>query len=262
MGRPHIVPAAAAVVAVLAGLVASPALAWAADLEPRTASAFDTYADEARRAFLARAGGDVTLPSGAAGVLSAGAARGDGIQGVPGGLVHHWVARAFARGVTLRQVLDVATAFARYPKIYTPVTSAELLSRQGDTYRLRMRMKEGEAGVTAVLQIVSTIRYTHTSARSAHAVSESEEIREVRDAGDTDERLLPPGRDSGYLWRAQTFTRFLERDGGVYVETETLGLSRTFPPLLGWIIEPIARRLGRKSAEASLKEFLAALPAR
>ena len=38
---------------------------------------------------------------------------------------------------------------------------------------------------------------------------------------------------------------------------ETVGLSRGFPPLLGWLIEPIARRLGRKSIERSLEEFIA-----
>jgi hypothetical protein len=40
---------------------------------------------------------------------------------------------------------------------------------------------------------------------------------------------------------------------------ETLGLSRSFPPFLGWFIEPIARRLGRKSIERSLEEFIAAV---
>jgi len=40
---------------------------------------------------------------------------------------------------------------------------------------------------------------------------------------------------------------------------ETLGLSRGFPPFLGWFIEPIARRLGRKSIERSLEQFIAAV---
>ena len=40
---------------------------------------------------------------------------------------------------------------------------------------------------------------------------------------------------------------------------ETLGLSRGFPPFLAWFIEPIARRLGRKSIERSLEEFIAAV---
>jgi len=72
-------------------------------------------------------------------------------------------------------------------------------------------------------------------------------------------RLLPAGRDSGYLWRASSFTTLAEQDAGVYVGMETLGLSRGFPPFLGWFIEPIARRLGRKSIERSLEQFVAAV---
>jgi hypothetical protein len=54
------------------------------------------------------------------------------------------------------------------------------------------------------------------------------------------------------------FTAFVATADGVYVETETLGISRGFPPMLGWIIEPIARRLGRKSVVQSLEQFEAA----
>jgi hypothetical protein len=72
-------------------------------------------------------------------------------------------------------------------------------------------------------------------------------IRLVHASPDT-----PPSAD-------RTFTRFVERDGGVHVELETLGLSRRFPPLLGWIIEPIARRLGRSSVERSLGELKSAV---
>jgi hypothetical protein len=48
----------------------------------------------------------------------------------------------------------------------------------------------------------------------------------------------------------------------VAVEMETIGLSRAFPLMLTWIIEPIARRLGRKSVELSLQEFATAVRAR
>jgi hypothetical protein len=81
----------------------------------------------------------------------------------------------------------------------------------------------------------------------------------VQNAGGRDERLLPAGHDSGYLWRANTFTRYVEGKDGLWIEMETLGLSRRFPPLLGWIIEPIARRLGRRSVETTLLEFQSAL---
>ena len=59
----------------------------------------------------------------------------------------------------------------------------------------------------------------------------------------------------GYLWRAAALTRFVEEEGGVYMEMETIGLSRPFPLMMGWMIEPIARRIGRRSVERSVEEF-------
>jgi len=106
-----------------------------------------------------------------------------------------------------------------------------------------------------------TVRYVRLTAARVYALSDATEIREVRNAGRPDEQLLPPGRDRGYLWRASTFSYFEQRHDGVYVEMDTLGLSRGFPPLLGWIIEPIARRLGRRSIERSLAEFQMAVEA-
>lgn len=187
------------------------------------------------------------------------AGSGDGILGVPDGLVHHWTGSAFIRGATVAQAVDVSRDYARYPTLYKAVLSARVLSQQRDAYTVLLRIKEGEAGVTAVLDVRSIIEYRMLDRGAVLAISASDEIRQVENAGNRDERLLPAGRDSGYLWRAHTFTYLAPAQDGVFVVMETLGLSRRFPPMLGWIIEPIARRLGRKSVEESLLEFATAL---
>mgnify|MGYP001193205722 CR=1 FL=1 len=242
--------------ACVVGLVS--ASAAAADLEPRTRQAYDAYVEQARRDFLIRTRGD-QAPALPRDEVAGAPARDDGIINVPGGLIHHWIGRAFLRGTALEDVIDVSKAYASYSRIYTSIIESQLLTQQGDTYRVLMRLKEGGAGITAVFELRSTVEHVGPSAGRAHALSDADEIREVQNAGRRDERLLPPGRDSGYLWRASTFTRFIALRDGVYVEMETLGLSRQFPPVLAWIIEPIARRLGRKSVETSLREFLAAV---
>ncbi len=250
---------AALIVAALS--VALPCPAAAIDLQPGTNRAFDAYVEQATRAFIARVRSDAAPRIGQDGDVSAAPARDDGIIEVPGGLVHHWVGSAFVRGVTLQRVVDISSAYPAYSKMYTAVVASTLLGREKDRYRVRMRLKEGDTGVSAVLDVRSTIDYVYPTTRSAYALSRAEEIREVVHAGEPGEHLLPAGRDSGYLWRANTFTRFVRHEDGVYVEMETIGLSREFPPLLGWIIEPIARRLGRRSVETSLQEFLAAVRA-
>jgi hypothetical protein len=247
-----------AVALALAALAATPYFGAAAELEPRTSQAFEAYRDEARRAFLARIRSESTIPP-RDGVLSAGPAREDGIINVPGGLVHHWIAKAFLRETTLRQGLDISSGFSAYSEVYAAVIASRLIARDGDRYRVLMRLEEEEAGVRAVLDVRSTIEYLYPTSRSAFALSNADDIRQVQNAGRPDERLMEAGRDSGYLWRASTFTCFVETKDGLYVETETIGLSRAFPPLLGWIIEPIARRLGRRSMATSLQEFATAL---
>ena len=240
--------------------VAGGGSAAAAELQARTSQAYETYLEAAERAFISRvrAGSDPSGP-GRTGTISAGPGGQDGIITVPGGLVHHWIGRTLLRGVALEHVVRVSASYADYSTVYKAIVASKVLGQEGDTYRVLMRLKESEAGITAVLEVRSTIQYIELGGGVVYAVSHSDEIREVERLGRPDERLLPPGRDNGYLWRASTFTHFRREGDGVYVEMETFGLSRQFPPMLGWIIEPIARRVGRRSVQTSLEEFTAAV---
>jgi hypothetical protein len=232
--------------------------AAAAELTSQASLAFDEYLRQAQEAFLARLRTDVGPTPKSEGV-PARAGREDGIVTVPGGLIHHWVGAAFIPRATLQRTLAVSNAYDAYTSIYKEVIASKLVGREGDKYQVLIRIKESEAGVGAVLDILSTVRYFRPTPRLVYAITTSDQIREVKNAGQKNEHLLPEGRDSGYLWRASSFTTLAEQDAGVYVGMETLGLSRSFPPLLGWFIEPIARRLGRKSIERSLEEFIAAV---
>jgi hypothetical protein len=237
-------------------LTASPA--HAADLEPRTAQAYEKYADQATRDFVARARKAAAGATRCDGVITARAGGGDGILNVPGGLLHHWLGLAFVKGAQLKQVDGVARDYSSYSKVYKSVVSSRVLDQKGDDYRVLIRLKE-DAGLTAVLDVRSAVDYRAQSDGSVTATSRSEEIREVEDYGKPSESLLPVGRDSGYLWRAHTFTHFVPEKDGVLIVMETLGLSRRFPYGTGWFLEPIARRIGRKSVEGSLDEFLSAI---
>jgi hypothetical protein len=230
----------------------------AVDLQDETRKAYDAYLETVRKGFVGRALLDpaTSLPPG---VVTASPGRGNGIIEVPGGLVHHWRGAAFVRGATLEQALDVSHDYDDYTKVYKPVVASTLIARDGETYRAWMRLKGGGGGVSAVLDVRSTTVYVQTTPRSVYSMSTLDEIREVKNPGARDELLLPAGHDSGYLWRGNTFTRLFERDDGLFIEVESLGLSRRFPPLLGPLIGPIARRIGRRSVEISIQEFVAAI---
>ena len=250
---------AAAAAAIAMALVVWQRFAAAAELRQPSVQAFDEYAARAQRAFVDRAQNPAPARPSCEGITRAEPGAEDGIIDVPDALVHHWRSRAFVRGITIDEALAVSRDYADYADIYKEVIASRLLSADGGTYHVALRLKSGAKSVIAVLDIRSTIQYLQPSSGTAITLSSADEIREVKNAGSRAERLLPAGRGNGYLWRASTFTAFHQLPDGLSVEMESLGLSREFPPMLGWMIEPIARRLGRRSVEGSLEEFLTAI---
>jgi len=250
----------------LCAFVVGVGIAAAADLQDRTRRAYDEYAERATRMFVDRArdgaSGAASGERSRSATIVVRPAREDGILSVPSGLVHHWSGTTFIDGVTLQDALDVSYEYDAYHTIYTPVVSSKLLGRDRDTYRVLLRIKGSGGGLSAILDVTSRVQYFYPDDHRVYSISTSEDIREITHAGTPAESSRPPGRDSGYLWRAATFNSLIAFDEGVFAETETLGLSRSFPPMLGWFIEPIAKRLGRESVRKSLQEFSQAVKAR
>lgn len=250
----------------LAALVVAASLgARGAERTPAATAAYDDYVTRAQAAFVERAlrGGEGFAVDARATLLRGGIlakpGRDDGITEVPDALVHHWAGAVFLEHVTLDRVLTLSRAYEDYPKVFTFIKGASVLEHDADTYRLRLRMRASAGGISATIDNFCTVRYTRIGVDRAYVVSTSDQVREVRDAGHPNETLLPEGRDSGYLWRATTLTRFAEHDDGVLMEMETIGLSRRFPAMLGWLIEPVARRLGRRSVSESVSDFRTAV---
>ena len=50
-----------------------------------------------------------------------------------------------------------------------------------------------------------------------------------------------------------TYWRFLERDGGTYIECEALTLSRSIPTGLGWLIGPLVTSIPRDMVTSALQ---------
>jgi len=233
--------------------------AGAAELQASAAAAYDRYVDAARAAFVRSARPDAAPWAPPISELDIGAASPSGrIVKVPGGLVHHWGATVLIPGVDLSRVIAVAQNYDEYSSIYRSVVRSRLLVRDGDTFHLSTRLKEDVGFGSVVLDLQTVVTYVRAP-QCAYAIGAAVDIPEVEHADAADERRLPVGHDSGYLWKASTFTRFVEVDRGVLVELETIGLSRGFRPIVRWLLEPVARRLGRSSVERTLAEFRAAV---
>jgi len=47
------------------------------------------------------------------------------------------------------------------------------------------------------------------------------------------------------LWALNDYWRFEERDGGVYVQLETIELSRGVPSVVAWLVNPLIKTVPR-----------------
>jgi len=161
--------------------------------------------------------------------------------------------------VTLEEVLRVARDYAKYPSIYDWVVAADVVAIEGNRFRTFFRAQRRAGTVTGVVDVWMVTEYQHLRPGRATSVARADCVRQVEHAGEPAEHRLRAGTGNGYLWRADAMSKYLERDGGVYLQLDTIGLSRGFPAFLGWIIEPVARRLGRGSAGESLSQLRVAL---
>jgi hypothetical protein len=84
----------------------------------------------------------------------------------------------------------------------------------------------------------------------------------VEDAGKSDEREKAPGNDNGFMWRMETWWRMEERDGGVYVQSEVVSLTRDIPTGLGWMVGPFVNSIPQESLAFTLGATRKAVVAR
>lgn len=246
-----------------------PTIVVAAELEPETAEAYQRYADGVRERFEAEVLARAPLENASQerlvrlrnGEIIAGPGEGDGILDVPGGLIHHWRGAAFVPDVTLDEVIATAQDYANYARKYEWIVGGGVLNHERDEEQARdlfeifLRIERSASVVKGILDLWTNVEYRRQTPVFASAVSTTDCIRQVENAGRPNERRQPLDTGSGYLWRALTLSTYVQDEGGVIVEFETIGLSRRFPRMLGWLIEPIARRLGRGSVADSLRQL-------
>jgi hypothetical protein len=252
-------------VGVLASLVA--ATGTAAELQPRTVAAFDRYArlTEARmssdRAFLWVDGLSESARRASLDALRRGELVIDRLTtreagqriDVPDGLIHHWVGLVFVPGATVDQALALLQDYDRHAEIYRPaVTRSKLRARDGDVFRVYLRFSMKQV-ITVVINTENEARFTRLGPDRAQSRIYSTRIAEVEEPDTPRERESPVGRDGGYLWRLYTYWRFLQRDGGTYVQCESISLTRGIPAGFGWLVGPFVTSIPRESLEFTLQ---------
>ena len=229
----------------------------AAELKPATIAAFDRYvrATEARMAGELASADRFVKPvrAGEFAIERLTTHEGGKEIDVPDGLIHHWGGTVFVPGATVDQAVALLQDYDHHAEIYRPaVARSKTLSRDGDVFRVYLRFFMKKV-ITVVMNSEHEARFTRAGRERAHSRIYSTRIAEVENPDTAQEREKPVGNDGGYLWRLYSYWRFLERDGGVYVQCESISLTRGIPTGFGWLIGPFVTSIPRESLTFTLE---------
>ena len=181
---------------------------------------------------------------------------------VPDGLIHHWVGLVFVPAVTVDQAIRLLQDYDTHGEVYKPnVARSKLIDRDGDVFRMYLRFYTKKV-LTVVVNSEHEARFTRPAPDRAYSRIVSTRIAEVDNPDTPEEQEKPVGRDGGYLWRLNSYWRFLERDGGTYVQCESITLTRTAPFGLGVIIRPFITGIPKETLTFTLERTRAALARR
>lgn len=171
---------------------------------------------------------------------------------LPGAMLHDWRGTAFVPGATAAGFERLMKNFSGYPKIYAPqVLRANVIAQQDDHFQVTMRILQKHV-ITVVMDTAYDVTFGRLDAQHGYSLSRSTRISEIESPGSSNERVLGPGQGHGFLWRLNTYWSYEERDGGLYMQIESVSLSRSIPTGLGWVIKPFVESVPRESLEFTL----------
>jgi hypothetical protein len=232
-------------------------LSRGAELKKETLDAWDQYLISANASMMQRAQGHFLWVDEAA--ERAGRVRNGEVvvsplghtpHAVPAGLIHHWIGAAFVPGARVDDVVSLVRNYDRYPEFYKPsVIDAKTLSQRAAEDRFSVVMFDKTLFMKRGLDSEYQSRFVQVDGSKWYNIAETTRVQEVSEEG-----RIPDGEGSGYIWRLCTIARYEERDGGVYVETEAMALSRPIPGALHWVVDPIVRKVSRASLSRSLEQ--------
>jgi hypothetical protein len=174
---------------------------------------------------------------------------------VPFGLIHDWVGAIFIPNASLSDALQVVRDYGRYKNLYQPsVIDSKVIATGEEKDRFSMLLLNRSLLLKTAFDADYESSYVHVDDRRVYSVSRTTRLQEIEDYGSPAQRVLQEGEGKGIMWRLLGITRYMERDGGVYIEFEAIGLSRDIPASIRWLVEPTVRRISRTSVSTSLHQ--------
>lgn len=240
----------------------------AAEPSPTAVAAFNTYSQaiESRLAAQHRSPGaflDLADSEGKAARLRTGEVIIEQLTpphaNTPGAMLYHWRGTAFAPGATAADFVRLMQDYGNYPRHFAPqVLQAKALTPPGDHMKAWMRVRQKHV-LTVVMDTTYDVTFGQLDPHHGYSISRSTRIDEIASPGTASEHVLTPSEEHGFLWRLNTYWSYEQRDGGLYLQIETISLTRSIPFGLGWAIGPYVESVPRESLEFTLRATCNAL---
>jgi hypothetical protein len=178
---------------------------------------------------------------------------------IPDAMLLHWRGTAFVPGATAADLERLLKDYNAYPQYYSPqVLQEKVLLQQGDHFQVVMRVRQRHI-LTVVIDTTYDVTFGRLDARHGYSISRSMHTSEIDSPGTPHERALNSNEEHGFLWRLNVYWSYEERDGGLYMQIESVSLARAIPTGLGWVIGPFVERVPRESLEFTLRSTCDAL---
>ncbi|HEV2577270.1 MAG TPA: hypothetical protein VGU25_08665 [Acidobacteriaceae bacterium] len=151
-------------------------------------------------------------------------------------LIHHWRATAFVPNATPADFERLLRDFSAYPHNFAPeILSSTVLTSTPTHTLLRLRTRQHHV-ITVVLDTTCDVAFAALDPAHGYSISRSTRIDEITPSG-----------DQGFLYRLNTYWSYEQRAGGLYLQLESLSLTRAIPRGLAWAVRPYLESIPRES---------------
>ena len=159
-----------------------------------------------------------------------------------GALLHDWRGTAFAPGAKAADFERLLRDFSSYPRHFAPqVRQARVLTQDGDRVSAWMRVRQKHV-LSVVMDTTYDVTFGHLDPQHGYSISRSTHIAEIDSPGTNSERSLSPREEHGFIWRLNTYWSYEERDGGLYLQIESVSLTPRHPKRSGLGDPPLCRK--------------------
>ena len=147
---------------------------------------------------------------------------------MPGASLQDWLGVTLVEGVPLERVRDFILNYADFKHYFKQYfTDSRLVKREGDSFDAYLRLARKQFS-TVILNINVSSSYASFDPAHAYVICRSTHIGEVAHPKEKEpaDQERPAADAYGYLWRFNQYWRIEQTGDGVYVELESITLSR------------------------------------